>query len=261
MLRAFARLSLVRSIGDCYTTGSISVPPVKFFSSQEVPDAPDFDRMPYLHHGQRPRFRDQPKFKSPRKRASSLMQQLKNEAIERSKKENPKVWEVPFRVGDAIEFEIVAQGGVQSDKTEKVRGVVLGIFRKGLDHSVLIRDVLFGEPIERRIPLHSPLIRSLKVLETNFVFKGKKRIKRAKLYYLRDRNPLGKFLWFHKHLIFNILSSQFLFHRCSDTSDKVVTRNTKRLWQVCYLCHNLHYDDCDEGLFPPPTTFVRPVLK
>jgi len=42
------------------------------------------------------------------------------------------------------------------------------------------------------VPLHSPLLRSLEVLEKNFVFKGKRKVKRAKLYYLSDRNPLRK---------------------------------------------------------------------
>lgn len=47
-----------------------------------------------------------------------------------------------------------------------------------------------GEHVERKIKLHSPMVKSLKVLEEGFVNRGKKkgkRIKRAKLYYLRDR--------------------------------------------------------------------------
>ena len=149
--------------------------------------------MPYLHHGKRPRFRGYEKFKSPRKRANILLYELNKEAVDQSKASKPKVWDTNFRVGDAIEIEMVLEGGVKSDDTEKIRGVVLGIFRKKMDTSVLIRDVVFGEPIERRVPLHSPLLRSLKVLEKNFVNKGKKRVRRAKLYYLSDRNPLGKF--------------------------------------------------------------------
>ena len=149
---------------------------------------------PYLHHGLRPRFRDYEKFRSPRKRASKLLHDLNQEAVQSLKQAKPAVWETEFAVGDAVELQVVVQGGANSDNTDKMRGVVLGIFNKGLDTSILIRDVVFGEPIERRIPLHSPLVKSLKVLEKNFVFKGKKRIKRAKLYYLSDRNPLRKCL-------------------------------------------------------------------
>eukprot|EP00957_Ditylum_brightwellii_P082911 6304080-Ditylum_brightwellii.AAC.1 len=42
--------------------------------------------------------------------------------------------------------------------------------------------------------LHSPLLKSLKVLEKNFVHKGKKKVKRAKLYYLRDRLPVERII-------------------------------------------------------------------
>lgn len=120
-----------------------------------------------------------------------MLHEITEEAIQKSKEARPKVWS-DFRVGDAIEIHMASIGGVKSQRFEKIRGVVLGIFRNGLDTSVLIRDVMFGQPIERRVPLHSPLLRSLAVLEKNFVFKGKRKVKRAKLYYLRERNPRGK---------------------------------------------------------------------
>lgn len=82
---------------------------------------------------------------------------------------------------------MVYEGGVNSKKIEKVRGVVLGHIKRGLGSSVKLRDVLWGVPIERQIPLHSPLLKSLKVLEENFIYKGRRKVKRAKLYFLRDR--------------------------------------------------------------------------
>lgn len=169
---------------------------VSFSSSTlSIPQPPptlSLEDMPFLHHGKRPRYRDYEKFRSPRRRASKLYAEITQEAIQKSKESKPKVWNTHFRVGDAIEIEAVEEGGIKASATEKMRGVVLGIFRKGLDHSVLIRDVVFGEPVETRVPLHSPLLRSIKILEKNFVHKGKKKIKRAKLYYLSNRNPLGK---------------------------------------------------------------------
>lgn len=190
--------------------------------------------MPYLHHGQRPRIRNKEKFKSPRKRASTLYQQITTEVMQQVKDAHPKVHQTNFRVGDAIEIKQVAQGGVKSHDYEKIRGVVLGIFNKGLDSSVLIRDVLFGFPVERRVPLYSPLIKSIKVLEENFVFKGKRKVKRAKLYYLRDRNPLGKVLRIKAvHIATGRMNDSqsspiSLLH--SDTSHKVV----KRLFNLAY---------------------------
>lgn len=145
--------------------------------------------MRYFHHGRRPRY-PSPKFKSPRKRASKLFGELHQEAVQHSVERNPQVLTTQFRVGDAIELEVVSSGGVNgTNDIEKIRGVVLGRTNRGLGSSVLIRDVVFGEPVERKIPLHSPLLKSLKVLEDNFVFKGKRKVKRAKLYYLRNRLP------------------------------------------------------------------------
>jgi large subunit ribosomal protein L19 len=151
------------------------------------------DMMPYVHHGRRPRYRSYPKFKSPRKRASKLFDELNREACEKAKETNPTIWRETIRVGDSVELKMVSQGGLkESDKqeTEKIRGVVLGIFNRGLGSSVLLRDVVYGLPIERRVPLYSPMIKDAKVLERNFIFKNKKKVRRAKLYYFRDRNPL-----------------------------------------------------------------------
>lgn len=116
-----------------------------------------------------------------------MMNEITQETVAKSKAKSPKVFDVNFRPGDAIELVMIAQGGVKSTETEKVRGVVLGKVNRGLGSAVYLRDVVFGEPVDRKIPLHSPLIKSIKVLEENFVKKGKKKIKRAKLFYLRDR--------------------------------------------------------------------------
>ena len=127
------------------------------------------------------------KFISPRKRANIMMNEITQAAKEGA--HNPKVHDVAFRVGDSIELTMVSQGGVKSSQLEKIRGVVLGMDKKGLGTGVYLRDVVFGEPVDRKIPLYSPLIKNIKILEKNFVFKGKRKIKRAKLYYLRDRLP------------------------------------------------------------------------
>jgi large subunit ribosomal protein L19 len=190
--------------------------------STPPPVAPE--DMPFLHHGKRPRFRNYEKFRSPRRRASKLYGELVQEAIQKSKASRPAVWKTEFRVGDAVEFENVEEGGVKAQKTAKFRGVVLGIFRKRLDHSVLIRDVVFGEPVNTLVPMHSPLLRSVKVLEKNFVHKGKRKIKRAKLYYLNDRNPLGmSFVTFFPIFVFHSFANTLLlvFIMCYFTETQV----------------------------------------
>ena len=150
--------------------------------------------MPFLHHRadiEKPK----PKFKNPRKRASKLLNILQTEAVAKSKESKPDVWGVPFKVGDAVELEVLDSGGVdnpKNNKFDKIRGVILGRENKGLDTAIYLRDVLYGEPVERKIKLHSPMVKTMKVLEEGFVNKGKKkgrRVKRAKLYYLRDLKP------------------------------------------------------------------------
>ena len=145
--------------------------------------------MPFFHHKKRPRFKDYVKFKSPRKRASKLLLDISKDAIEKSKASKPAVFGIKYAVGDAIECEIIEQGGVDSKELKKVRGIVIGKFNQGLDTSVLIRDVVLGIEVERLLPLHSPLVKSIRLIEKNFVYKGKRKVKRAKLYFLRDRNP------------------------------------------------------------------------
>jgi large subunit ribosomal protein L19 len=151
------------------------------------------DVMPFVHHGHRPRCREYEKFKSPRKRASKMFLELNEEACAKSKEAHPTLWKDTIRVGDSVELKMVSQGGLkESDKQEleKIRGVVLGIVNRGLGSSLVLRDVVYGLPIERRIPMHSPMIKEAKILERNFIFKEKRKVKRAKLYYFRDRNPL-----------------------------------------------------------------------
>ncbi len=65
-----------------------------------------------------------------------------------SRLSKPEVWNVPFRVGDAVELGILDDGGAANTNNKKldyVRGVVLGRENKGLDTSIYLKDVLYGE--------------------------------------------------------------------------------------------------------------------
>eukprot|EP00535_Pseudo-nitzschia_heimii_P004905 CAMPEP_0197188398 /NCGR_PEP_ID=MMETSP1423-20130617/17729_1 /TAXON_ID=476441 /ORGANISM="Pseudo-nitzschia heimii, Strain UNC1101" /LENGTH=227 /DNA_ID=CAMNT_0042640207 /DNA_START=130 /DNA_END=816 /DNA_ORIENTATION=+ len=175
--------------------------------SKNAIDDETLENMPFVHHGHRPRYRDKPKFRSPRKRASKMFLELNEEEVRKSKESSTNnLWQQDIAVGDSVELRMVVQGGLSAGpgnasggnarknndprEVETVRGVVLGIVHRGLGSSLILRDVVYGLPIERRIPMHSPMILDAKVLEKNFVFKKKKKVKRAKLYYFRDRNPL-----------------------------------------------------------------------
>ena len=76
-------------------------------------------------------------------------------------------------------------------KRQRVKGLLMGKKNRGLGSNFLICNVLGGVRIERMFPLYSPLVEDIKVLRQNALHKGKKRVRRAKLYYLRGL-PLSK---------------------------------------------------------------------
>ena len=87
-----------------------------------------------------------------------------------------------FEVGDTVKMK------VKVEEAEKIRmhpfeGIVIRKTGRGLAASFTVRKISFGEGVERTFPLHSPAIDSLKVVSKGVV-------KRAELYYLRDR--IGK---------------------------------------------------------------------
>ena len=84
-----------------------------------------------------------------------------------------------FEVGDTVKMKIKVQ---EADKIRlhPFEGIVISKMKKGSRGSFTVRKISFGEGVERVFPLNSPVIESLEV-----VSKGV--IKRAKLYYLRDR--------------------------------------------------------------------------
>jgi large subunit ribosomal protein L19 len=59
-------------------------------------------------------------------------------------------------------------------------GVCIGRAGGGVNENFTVRNISYGEGVERVFPVHSPMIDSIKVVR-----RGK--VRRAKLYYLRDR--------------------------------------------------------------------------
>ena len=87
--------------------------------------------------------------------------------------------EIPaFRPGDTVDVNVKIQEGNNS-RIQTFTGVVIARQGSGLRETFLVRKISFGTGVERRFPLHSPVIDSIKVVR-------KGRVRRAKLYYLRD---------------------------------------------------------------------------
>lgn len=87
-----------------------------------------------------------------------------------------------FEVGDTIKMKVRVQE-VDKSRLHPFEGTIIRKTGRGLKASFTVRKISFGEGVERTFPLHSPVIDSLTVMSKGIV-------KRAKLYYLRDR--MGK---------------------------------------------------------------------
>jgi large subunit ribosomal protein L19 len=84
-----------------------------------------------------------------------------------------------FEPGDTVTVNVKVVEGERT-RIQAYEGVCIGRSGGGLNESFTVRKISYGEGVERVFPLHSPLIDSIKVVR-----RGK--VRRAKLYYLRDR--------------------------------------------------------------------------
>lgn len=84
-----------------------------------------------------------------------------------------------FRPGDTVVVNVKVKEGERS-RVQAYQGVVIARGGSGLQESFTVRKISYGEGVERVFPIYSPIIDSIEVVR-----KGK--VRRAKLYYLRDR--------------------------------------------------------------------------
>lgn len=84
-----------------------------------------------------------------------------------------------FGPGDTVRVHVrVAEGG--RERVQVFEGVVIARSGGGLRETFTVRKVSFGVGVERIFPVHAPIIQTVEVVR-----KGD--VRRAKLYYLRDR--------------------------------------------------------------------------
>jgi large subunit ribosomal protein L19 len=84
-----------------------------------------------------------------------------------------------FRAGDSVRVNVKIREG-EKFRIQAFEGVVIAIRRKGVGSSFTVRKVSSGYGVERIFPLFSPIIEDIQVVK-------KGRVRRAKLYYLRER--------------------------------------------------------------------------
>ncbi len=106
----------------------------------------------------------------------NVIEQLEKEEAERllSSKTIP-----PFQPGDTLRVNVRIKEG-ERERVQAYEGVCIARSGHGLQENFTVRKISFGEGVERVFPVLSPMIESIEVRRRGAV-------RRAKLYYLRDR--------------------------------------------------------------------------
>ena len=82
-------------------------------------------------------------------------------------------------VGDSVKVGVKIIEG-SKERIQKFDGIVISIKGDGLNKNITVRKISFGIGVEKTIPLHSPRVASIEIVK-------KAKVRRAKLYFLRDR--------------------------------------------------------------------------
>ena len=107
-----------------------------------------------------------------------LIQTLENEEIARLQEKGKKI--PVFAPGDTVIVNVNVVEGTRK-RVQAYEGVVIAKRNRSLNSSFIVRKVSSGEGVERTFQLYSPLIASIEV-------KRRGDVRRAKLYYLRQRS-------------------------------------------------------------------------
>ena len=105
----------------------------------------------------------------------NIIEQLKQEEIARMGKKLPD-----FAPGDTIVVQVKVKEGTR-ERLQAYEGVVIAKRNRGLNSAFTVRKISAGEGVERTFQTHSPLVAAIEV-------KRRGDVRRAKLYYLRERS-------------------------------------------------------------------------
>jgi large subunit ribosomal protein L19 len=105
----------------------------------------------------------------------NIIEQLELEEIARLNKTLPS-----FAPGDTIVVQVKVKEGTR-ERLQAYEGVVIAKRNRGLNSAFTVRKISAGEGVERTFQTHSPLVASVEV-------KRRGDVRRAKLYYLRERS-------------------------------------------------------------------------
>ena len=105
----------------------------------------------------------------------NLIEQLEQEEMARLGKTVPE-----FGPGDTVVVQVKVKEGTR-ERMQAYEGVVIAKRNRGLNSSFIVRKISSGEGVERTFQTWSPLVAAIEV-------KRRGDVRRAKLYYLRQRS-------------------------------------------------------------------------
>ena len=88
-----------------------------------------------------------------------------------------------FDIGDTVDVHVRIKEG-DRERIQVFTGTVISMKGRGVNASFTVRHIFQGEGVERVFPLHCPTVEKVEV-------KRKGRVRRAKLYFLRERSGRG----------------------------------------------------------------------
>ncbi|MGB3264356.1 MAG: 50S ribosomal protein L19 [Microcoleus sp.] len=111
-------------------------------------------------------------------KGAEIIRSIETEEINRVKEELKK--QLPeIYVGDTVRVGVKIKEG-SKERVQPYEGTVIAMRNGGINETITVRRVLQGVGVERVFMIHSPRIATIQVMR-----RGK--VRRAKLYYLRDR--------------------------------------------------------------------------
>jgi large subunit ribosomal protein L19 len=104
-----------------------------------------------------------------------VSQELLNRAAQASLKDTTP----DFHVGDTVNVSVRIVEG-EKERTQVFTGTVIGRSGSGVAETFRVRRIVAGQGVERVFPIHSPRMIGVEVVRSG-------KVRRAKLYFLRDR--------------------------------------------------------------------------
>ena len=101
------------------------------------------------------------------------------DALNLISQQNLKAEAPTLNIGDTVRVSVKIREG-EKERTQMFEGTIIAKKHAGINETFTVRRVAHGVGVERVFPVHSPHVEKVELVRSG-------RVRRAKLYYLRDR--------------------------------------------------------------------------